>query len=57
MTVAGLALRPFSGSGDYPAMVEIINAARSADGIESTYRWYLEQQPGQLRGARSSLVG
>ena len=36
MTVAGLALRPFSGSGDYPAMVEIINAARSADGIEST---------------------
>lgn len=28
-----------------------------ADGIESTYRWYLEQQPGQLRGARSSLVG
>ena len=28
-----------------------------ADGIESTYRWYLEQQPEQLRGARSTLVG
>ena len=28
-----------------------------ADGIESTYRWFLEQQPEQLRGARSTLVG
>ncbi len=27
------------------------------EGIESTYRWYLDQQPEQLRGARSSLVG
>ncbi len=27
------------------------------DGIESTYQWYLEQQPEQLRGARSTLVG
>ena len=27
------------------------------DGIESTYRWYLEQLPGQLRGARTTLVG
>ena len=36
MTVAGLALRPFSGPGDYPTMVDIINAARQADGVDSS---------------------
>jgi mycothiol synthase len=36
VTVAGLALRLFTGPGDYPAMVDIINAARQANGVDAS---------------------
>jgi ribosomal protein S18 acetylase RimI-like enzyme len=35
-TITGFALRPLAAPADYPAMVDIINAARRADGVESS---------------------